>query len=66
MAIRIESINVNNLVPLPEFHMNLAAVNLIYSHNELGKTHLVEFLIQSHLKKERSKRCALWKAVVAK
>lgn len=51
MAVRIDKIKVNNLGPLPEFEMDLGAVNLIYARNEQGKTHLVEFLIRSLFKK---------------
>ena len=51
MPVRIETIKVPHLGPLDKFEMELGAVNLVYAHNEQGKTHLVEFLIQSLFKK---------------
>ncbi len=51
MAVHIREVNVKNLGPLTEFHMQLGLVNLIYGRNEQGKTHLVEFIIKSIFKK---------------
>lgn len=50
MAVHIDEISVRHLGPLPEFYMKLGRVNLIYGHNESGKTCLVEFIIRSMFK----------------
>lgn len=47
MPLLIKEINVQNLGPIRKFSMHLGIFNLIYSHNEKGKTYLVEFLIRS-------------------
>jgi uncharacterized protein YhaN len=47
MSIQIESIQIQNLGPLKEIEFDLGMLNLIYGHNESGKTYLVEFLLQS-------------------
>ena len=47
MSLHIKEINVQYLGPIPKFSMHLEIFNLIYSHNEKGKTYLVEFLIRS-------------------
>ena len=47
MSLHIKEINVQDLGPIPKFSMHLGTFNLIYSHNEKGKTYLVEFLIRS-------------------
>lgn len=47
MSLYIKEINVQNLGPITQFSMHLGIFNLIYSHNEKGKTYLVEFLIRS-------------------
>ena len=51
MTVHIREVNVKRIGPLTEFHMELGLVNLIYGRNEQGKTHLVEFIIQSMFKK---------------
>ncbi|MDK1119386.1 MAG: hypothetical protein QGM50_11455 [Anaerolineae bacterium] len=50
MPIRIEEVNAKGLGPLKEFSGTLSDVNLIYGHNEQGKTFLVEFLLNSLFK----------------
>jgi len=45
MGIKIDEIKVKNLGPLPPLNEKLGKLNLIYGHNERGKTLLVEFLI---------------------
>ncbi|MCK4226445.1 hypothetical protein KAX29_06105 [candidate division WOR-3 bacterium] len=52
MSIRIKSLNVRNLGPIPELRLDFANFNLIYGHNEKGKSYLVEFLIRSLFKAE--------------
>jgi len=47
MAVRIEEVSVENLGPISEFSFKLGSLNLIYGRNEVGKTFLVEFLLQS-------------------
>ncbi|MFQ5708854.1 MAG: ATP-binding protein [bacterium] len=47
MPIHIDEINVRNLGPVAQLSVRLGALNLIYGHNEQGKTYLVEFLIRS-------------------
>jgi len=54
LSIHIKQINVKNLGPLAEIKLEPARVNLIYGKNEKGKTHLVEFLIRSLFRKNRS------------
>jgi predicted nucleic acid-binding Zn-ribbon protein len=50
MTISINEINVRNLGPIRTFSQSLGKINLIYGHNERGKTMLVEFLIRSLFK----------------
>ena len=47
MPVRIQEIHVKSLGPIERFSMKLGIFNLIYGHNEKGKTYLVEFLIRS-------------------
>ncbi len=47
MAISIKEVSVQNLGPHIRFHFELGRLNLIFGHNENGKTFLVEFLIRS-------------------
>ena len=54
MAVRIAEIKVESVGPLHSFTMTPAALNLIYGHNECGKTYLVEFLIRSLFKNTSS------------
>jgi AAA15 family ATPase/GTPase len=53
MAIRIQKLNVKNLGPIHEFSHQFRLVNLIYGHNEQGKTYLVEFIYRSLFKNMR-------------
>ena len=46
MGINIRSINVTNLGPINELNWNLGGFNLVYGHNEKGKSYLVEFIIR--------------------
>ncbi|MHC1770366.1 MAG: ATP-binding protein [Flexilinea sp.] len=50
MGIYIDRVNVKNLGPLNEFSQKLGLINLIYGHNEKGKTYLVEFIYKSLFK----------------
>ena len=50
MSINIEQVNVKNLGPLSDFPCTFKQVNLIYGHNEQGKTYLVEFIYKSLFK----------------
>ncbi len=50
MAIRIDEINVERAGPIAELQLVLKQFNLIYGHNEQGKTFLVEFVIRSLFK----------------
>src|SRR4030043_495338 len=46
MAIRIDRIKVNRGGPLEnDFHLETGDVNLIYGHNETGKSYIVEAII---------------------
>ena len=54
MAVRIAEIKVESVGPLPSFTMTPAILNLIYGHNECGKTYLVEFIIRSLFKNTSS------------
>jgi len=55
MGIKIKSINIKELGPINySISFELGILNLIYGHNEKGKTFLVEFIIQS-LFKNRSR-----------
>ncbi|NQT26923.1 hypothetical protein HQ585_16320 [candidate division KSB1 bacterium] len=47
MPVRIQSIQVEQLGPIKRFSMKPRLLNLIYGHNEHGKTYLVEFLMRS-------------------
>ena len=47
MTVRIQKISVQTLGPLASLQADLGQVNLIYGHNETGKTYLVEFLLSS-------------------
>ncbi len=51
--VHIKEINLRNLGPIPQFTMKPGLLNLIYGHNEMGKTYLVEFLIRSLFKNIR-------------
>ena len=50
MGIKIEQLNVKNLGPLNEFSCIFKQINLVYGHNEHGKTFLVEFIYKSLFK----------------
>ena len=50
MAIRIQQLNVKNLGPIHDFSHQFRLINLIYGHNEQGKTYLVEFIYRSLFK----------------
>ncbi len=55
MGIRIKSIHVQELGPIKlPLKLELGLLNLIYGHNEKGKTFLVEFIIQSLFKNRSS------------
>ncbi|MBE0408804.1 MAG: hypothetical protein IBX69_03630 [Anaerolineales bacterium] len=56
MAVHIDEISVQHLGPLPDFYMKLGRINLIYGHNESGKTYLVEFIIRSLFKSQSAWR----------
>jgi len=47
MSVRIKEMVVQDLGPVTSFRLKPGILNLIYGHNEKGKTHLVEFLIRS-------------------
>jgi|GEM_PF-1237979 len=53
MAIHLKQVNVRNLGPISKLELNFSRFNLIYGHNEMGKTFLTEYLIAS-LFKDRS------------
>ena len=50
MAVTINEINIENSGPITDCQLSLGPFNLIYGHNERGKTFLVEFLIRSLFK----------------
>jgi len=50
MSIKIEQVNVKSLGPLNDFPCTFKQINLIYGHNEQGKTYLVEFIYRSLFK----------------
>ncbi|MFO7890631.1 MAG: hypothetical protein R6V04_09860 [bacterium] len=47
MPVSIKNINITNIGPLSSLTIKPAMLNLIYGKNEMGKTHVVEFLIHS-------------------
>jgi uncharacterized protein YhaN len=47
MSINITNISVKNLGPISNLTQDLGNINLIFGHNEKGKSYLVEFLIYS-------------------
>jgi len=47
LSLQIKKISVQNLGPITRFSAELGIFNLIYGHNEKGKTYLVEFIIRS-------------------
>jgi len=47
MSIKINQVNVKDLGPISTFSHDFNLVNLVFGHNELGKTSLVEFIIKS-------------------
>ena len=47
MAVKIQNIQIEKLGPLESIQYDLGLMNLIFGHNESGKTYLVEFLLQS-------------------
>ncbi len=53
MSVHIKEINVRHLGPIPQFSIKPGLINLIFGHNEKGKTYLVEFLIRSLFKNIR-------------
>ncbi len=56
MSIQIENISVQNLGPHNRLALDLKRFNLIYGHNEYGKTYLVEYLISALFKNSRQWR----------
>ncbi|MEA2056242.1 MAG: hypothetical protein U9O78_00790 [Patescibacteria group bacterium] len=50
MSFKIKNINVKNLGPIEELNWDLADINLVFGHNEKGKSYLVEFFIRSLFK----------------
>jgi len=53
MSIKIKQINVKNLGPINKLEWEPGTLNLIYGHNEKGKTYLVEFLAHSLFKNSK-------------
>jgi len=47
VGIIIDSIQIQKLGPLKSIQLDLGMLNLIYGHNESGKTYLTEFLLHS-------------------
>ncbi len=47
MSVAIKGIHVQNLGPHSQFSTELGQFNLIFGHNERGKTYLVEFIIRA-------------------
>jgi len=47
MGLRINEIHIQNCGPIRRFSVKLGLLNLIYGHNEQGKTYLVEFILRS-------------------
>ena len=56
MPICIKEINVQHLGPIEKLSLKFGIFNLIYGLNEEGKTYLVEFLIRSLFKNQKSWR----------
>lgn len=50
MGLRIDSISVNGLGPIPSLQWAFKDINLIYGKNEQGKTFLVEYILRSLFK----------------
>jgi len=55
-SIHIKDINLQNVGPLNRFSAEFKRINLIYGHNERGKTFLVEFIVQSLFRSGRNWR----------
>ena len=53
MPVHLKEIHVQNLGPLKQITLQLGRFNLIYGHNERGKTYLVEFVIRSLFRNTR-------------
>ena len=47
MSVTIKGIHVQNLGPHTRFSTELGQFNLVFGHNENGKTYLVEFIVRS-------------------
>ena len=47
MTTYIDNISVKNLGPISQINQKLGKINLVFGHNERGKTLLVEFIIKS-------------------
>ena len=47
MSVAIKEVHVQNLGPHTQFSTELGKFNLIFGHNENGKTYLVEFIVRS-------------------
>lgn len=54
MAFHLSDIRVQQLGPISQLQWQPKQFNLIYGHNEKGKTHLVEFLIRSLFRKSKA------------
>lgn len=54
MPVHIEKIIAKQIGPIADIVLKPALVNCIYGRNEKGKTHLVEFIIRTLFRKDRS------------
>ena len=55
MSVAIKEIHVQNLGPHTQFSTELGKFNLIFGHNENGKTYLVEFIIRSLFRQSKKR-----------
>ena len=50
MSFKIKKLKVKNLGPIDELDWGLTDLNLVFGHNEKGKSYLVEFLVHTLFK----------------
>ncbi|TFG48196.1 MAG: hypothetical protein E4H33_04620, partial [Anaerolineales bacterium] len=54
MTVQITKIQIEKLGPINSLDFDLSQLNLVYGHNETGKTYLVEFLLQSLFRQSKN------------
>ncbi|MCJ7733513.1 MAG: hypothetical protein MUP11_03100, partial [Anaerolineales bacterium] len=54
MTVQISKIQIEKLGPINSLNFDFSQLNLVYGHNETGKTYLVEFLLQSLFRQSKN------------